>query len=456
MKVVMRLNVPAAVSLVCGMLLDAGHEAFMVGGCVRDQVLGLAPNDYDITTSCLPEETMRLFEANGFRVIPVGLKHGTVAVLVDDVPYEITTYRSESAYSDGRHPDEVHFLKDLKGDLERRDFTINAMAYDPVHHELVDYFAGMADVERRVIRAVGDPDKRFSEDYLRMLRAVRYAARFSYAMEIKTFEAVKANAGKVVRISKERVLSELVKMAGETGENFACALGLLKQGGLLTCILPEIDIMDAYAHDPDTHPEGGVWDHTLASLRQNRERDAVLNLAILFHDAGKPLTFSREDGRIHYLSHHQVGSDLLVDIARRLKMSRELKEALQFTAFHHMKFHEILDISNHKLMRLIESPYWATLYRAARCDDGSRGGLMDDGRWRKIDARVNSLRLKYIEQKKLEEIRRVVNGRYVMGIKKIGPEPNLGEYIRRTVEWILNDSININDTGKIEDFIKRL
>ncbi|MBF0594982.1 MAG: hypothetical protein HQL22_08430 [Candidatus Omnitrophica bacterium] len=182
----------------------------------------------------------------------------------------------------------------------------------------------------------------------------------------------------------------------------------------------------------------------------------VLNLAILFHDVGKPLTFSWEDGRIRYWCHHQAGSDLMVDIARRLKMSSELKEALQFAAFNHMKFHEVLDISNHKLMRLIESPYWSTLYRVAWCDDASRGGLIDKEHWSKIDERVKSLQLKYIEQKKLEEIRKVVNGPFVMGIKKIEPGPKLGEYINRTVEWILNESIDVTDQAKIEEYLKHL
>lgn len=452
---IMRLKVPEQVSLLCGVLIEVGYEAFMVGGCVRDQVLGLKPNDYDITTNCLPEETMRIFESKGFRVIPVGLKHGTVSVLVDDMTYEITTYRSEAGYSDGRHPDKVHFLKDLKGDLERRDFTINAMAYDPVHHTLVDLFGGVADIEKKIVRAVGVADTRFSEDYLRMLRAVRYAARFGYVIEEKTLAATKANAEKINRISKERVLAELYKMAAETGEKFASAIVLLKQTELLSQTLPEIDVMDRFDHDPDTHPEGGVWAHTVATLKQNKESDPVLNLAILFHDVGKPPTFSREDGRIRYLCHHQVGSDMIEGIAKRLKMSGDLKEAIQFATFNHMKFHEVMDISNNKLVRMIENPYWSILYWTAWCDDASRG-LVDSERWRKIDERVKSLHEKYFEQKRLAEIRKVVSGRLVMDIKSIEPGPKLGEYIGKTVEWILNNSIDVGDINKIKDYIKGL
>ncbi|HNX90848.1 MAG TPA: hypothetical protein PKG81_03215, partial [Candidatus Omnitrophota bacterium] len=287
------------------------------------------------------------------------------------------------------------------------------------------------------------------------LRAVRYASRFGYAIDADTFDAIKANSDKINNISKERVLAELSKMAGETGASFASAMELLKTTGLLKAILPEIDVMDKFEHDPDTHPEGGVWEHTLATLRQNKEKDMMLNLAILFHDVGKPLTFSKEDGRIHYYSHHQVGSDMLTDIARRLKMSAELKGTIQFAAFNHMKFHEILDITTHKLMRLIEDPYWRVLYRVAWCDDASRG-LVDSERWRRIDERVKLLHQKYIEQKKLEEIRKVVNGQFVMKIKNIPPGPKLGKYIDLTIEWILNESVDISDENKIKDFLNNL
>ena len=427
----------------------------MVGGCVRDQVLGLTPNDYDITTDCLPSETMRLFSDKGFSVIPVGLKHGTVAVLAAGETYEITTYRSDAGYADGRHPDAVHFLKDLRGDLERRDFTMNAMAYDPVAHRLVDLFDGRADMERRVVRAVGDPDARLGEDHLRMLRAVRYAARFDYAIEPQTLAAIRSQAEKIDRISKERVLAELIKMAAETGETFARALVLLKESGLLAQILPEIDCMDQFDHDPESHPEGGVWDHTLATLRQNPDRDAVVNLAILFHDVGKPPTFAREGERIRYLCHHQVGHDMLVDIARRLKMSGELKAAVQFAALNHMKFHELLEMSNSKLVRLIEHPHWSVLYRVAWCDDASRGRV-DPEHWRRIDQRVADLHRKYLADRQLAEIRKVVNGPWVMAVKGIPPGPQLGAYIDRTVEWIINESVDLTDKDKIEAFLREL
>jgi len=452
----MKLTVPEYVISLCRTLRDLGYEAHVVGGSVRDQLLGIRPNDYDIATNCLPKNVMHIFRDNGFVVIPVGLKHGTVSVLVDGIPHEITTYRKEAGYLDGRRPHKVFFLDSLRADLGRRDFTINAFAYDPIADTFIDYFSGVDDMRLGLIRAVGDPKKRFSEDHLRMLRAIRYAARFGYAIETETLEAIKTHAAKIVKIAPERILSELTKMAAETGKKFAHALELLKEVGLLRHILPEIDIMSGYKHEIDTHPEGDIWQHTLAAIRQNGRSDSILNLAILFHDAGKPKVYSEEHGRVHYLCHHESGLEVADAAAERLRMSGELREALKFVVHNHMKIAGILQMTNHKFMQLLTDKNWDVLYQASYCDDASRLHLFDKDFWRKVDERINKLREEYIENKKLGAIRKVVNGQFVMNVRKIPPGPELGAYIDKTIEWIINNSVDLNDIAKIETFIRAL
>lgn len=448
-----QLHIPQPVALICRTLRDAGYESYMVGGCVRDQLMGLCPRDYDITTNCHPEEILRIFKERQFNVIPVGLMYGTIAVHINNANYEITTYRAETHYEDGRHPQAVHFIADLKGDLSRRDLTINAIAYDPVNDHVVDLFGGRADIAHKIIRAVGDPDGRFGEDYLRLMRAIRYAARFGYSIEQSTGVAIKTHASQITRISSERILAELCKMAGETGDIFADGVVLLKEYGILKHILPEIDVMDGYAHSPDTHPEGGVWEHTVAALRQNNRNDVVVNLAILFHDVGKPSSFRQVEGKIRYYCHHQTGHDVLSTIAQRLKMSGQLKDALQFSTFHHMKFHALLEMSNHKLLQLIESPHWPVLYQVAWCDDAARGPVNVD-RWRAIDERIARLHETFIAQHKLAAIRAVANGTFVMRVKNIPPGPKVGQYIEKTVAWALNNAVDAEEQEKMEAFLK--
>jgi tRNA nucleotidyltransferase (CCA-adding enzyme) len=452
----MKIAVPENVIELCRILRGNGYEAFVVGGGVRDSIMGIKPQDHDITTNALPGEVTEIFRAAGFPVIPTGVKHGTVSVMAGGLPYEVTTYRKDGEYPDGRHPAEVSFVPDLLKDLDRRDLTINAMAYDPLADHVVDLFGGESDLEHGIIRAVGDPVKRFSEDHLRMLRAVRYSARFGFRVEEKTMDAIKRLAGNIVKVSAERILGELVKMASETGEDFASAVALLRETGLLEHILPEVYIMDRFEHDADTHPEGDLWEHTLAALRKNPAKDPFLNLAILLHDVGKTVTRSMADGRVHYHEHHETGKQLIGEIARRLKMSADMREALEFVAFNHMKFRSFTDMSNHKIVGLIMDKNWELLYSASRCDDLSRMGLYDREHWEKIDERVSGLRKQYVEQKKMEAIRRIVNGELVMRVKNIGPGPVLGKYIQDTVEWVLNAGVDVSDVGRIEEYVRGL
>jgi tRNA nucleotidyltransferase (CCA-adding enzyme) len=428
-------HIPQSVLSLCDTLNHSGFEAFLVGGCVRDQIMGITPADFDITTNCLPHETARIFSSKGLLVVPTGIRYGTVSVMVENVAYEITTYRSEQGYSDGRHPDNISFLGNLHADLERRDFTINAMAFDPLTARLVDTFGGLDDIEHKVLRAVGNPLQRFSEDYLRMLRAVRYASRFSYAIDPETLSAIKQSHSGILQISQERILNELLKMASQPGSKFADALILLKETGLLTDILPELDCLESY-----------LWDATLSSLRLNTDHDPTLNLVILFHNVSG-----------HSLSTNKPQSDIAVisRIARRMKMSNQLRDALCFTSIHHEFYAPTHQLSNHQFVHLMQHPCWELLYRTIFLYYSVYSNF-DLSRWQPIETKIRTLYRYYFEEGNLEIIRKLINGDRVMTIKKCLPGPEIGIYIDATINWILDNSVDINETSDIDLFIGKL
>ena len=285
-------------------LRDRGHKAYLVGGCVRDLLLGREPVDYDVTTDALPEEVMRIFP----ETYAVGAQFGVVLVPApeEDVAsnvstetavfspkgnvVEVATFRCDIGYSDGRHPDEVRFSKDPREDVERRDFTINGLLLDPLTNEVLDYVGGRKDLDAGIIRTVGDPERRFSEDKLRMLRAVRFAARFGYAIEPKTFQAVRKLAPQIHQVSRERVRDELSKMLIESHARQAFLL--LDETGLLHEVLPEIEAMKGVEQPPQFHPEGDVFVHTLLLLdKLPHPCPVTLAWGALLHDVGKPPTF---------------------------------------------------------------------------------------------------------------------------------------------------------------------
>ena len=384
----MKISLPQSVLIIIQLLQKAGFEAFLVGGAVRDSLLGLKVHDWDMNTNATPEEIIDVLKS--YKVLPIGQKHGTIGVLVDDVVYEITTYRKDGVYSDGRHPDSVTFTSSLEEDLARRDFTINSIAFNPTTDKLFDPFNGQKHLRWKVIVAVGNPHKRIEEDYLRMLRAVRYSSRFNFTIETQLKEAIKRNCQWIHLVSNERVFQELYKMASEDGKTFAKSIRTLKELGLLIHILKEIDLMDQFPHTPSTHPEGNCYEHTLAALECNKEKDPILNLAILFHDIGKPAAYTNTD-KIRYLMHHDLGLPILEKVAERLRMSNEQKEIFQFVCKWHMIFHKALDISDFKLTQLILNKNWDILYKASKCDDASRGEeLFDSAYWVEVDARISA------------------------------------------------------------------
>lgn len=322
----MHIQMPDKVHKIIEVLEAAGYEAYAVGGCVRDSILGREPNDWDITTSAKPEETKRLFA----RTIDTGIKHGTVTVMLDKEGFEVTTYRIDGIYEDSRHPKEVTFTASLEEDLKRRDFTVNAMAYNE-RIGLVDIFGGLADIEQGIIRCVGNAEERFTEDALRMLRAVRFSAQLGYEIEEKTKQAIRRLASNLKKISAERIQAELVKLVTSPHPDY---LRTAYETGITKHILPEFDIcMETNQNNP--HHCYNVGEHILHSM-QETSPDKVLRLGMLFHDIAKPQTLSiDEEGITHNKGHAELGEKMTKQILRRLKFDNDTIDKVSKIVLYH-------------------------------------------------------------------------------------------------------------------------
>ena len=309
-----QIQLPQKVHDIIETLQAAGFEAYAVGGCIRDSVLGKEPDDWDITTSAKPEEVKKLFR----RTIDTGIMHGTVTIMIEKEGFEVTTYRIDGKYEDSRHPKDVTFTANLKEDLRRRDFTINAMAYNE-KDGLIDIFEGIEDIERGLVRCVGDAKERFKEDALRMMRAVRFSAQLGYTIEEKTKEAIKELAPTLLHISAERIQTELVKLLVSDHPDY---LRTAYEIGITSQVLPEFDICMATEQN-NPHHCYSVGEHILHTLSYV-EADKVLRLGMLFHDIGKPQTLTiDEEGITHNHGHAAIGEKITGKILHRLKFDNE-------------------------------------------------------------------------------------------------------------------------------------
>lgn len=342
----MNINTPKEVKLIIDTFYRSNFEAFMVGGCVRDILLGNLPKDYDITTSAKPEITISLFD----KTIPTGLKHGTVTVLINNEPYEVTTYRTEGNYIDNRRPSSVDFVTDIKEDLSRRDFTINALAYNE-KVGLIDYFNGTDDIKNKIIRCVGNADKRFKEDALRMLRAVRFSCQLNFDIEENTYTAIKNNYKLIKNISSERIRDELCKIL--ISENPSKGLEILRDTKLLEIILPEINAL--YNFSPKcTNHNRNVFAHTLKVI-DNTENDLLLRLSALFHDVGKLNTLTPLNNGTFYgfPGHCLEGSIMVKKILSRLRFDNNTIKVISKLIEHHLVLNATVMPTKYKVKMLL-------------------------------------------------------------------------------------------------------
>lgn len=312
-------------------LRDAGFAAYLVGGCVRDIVMGNEPKDYDIATSAEPPQVVEMFPDS----LMVGAQFGVVIVPREDGNVEVATFRSDGVYADGRHPVHVEYAKYAEEDVRRRDFTINGLLYDPIEDKVIDYVGGQADIRRGRISTIGDPHKRFGEDRLRMLRAVRFAARFNFELDPAAADAIRELATEIQMVSAERIRDEILKilMQGQARRGFE----LLDSTTLLGHVLPEVKAMQGVEQPPQFHPEGDVWTHTLMMLDGLKDPTPTLALGVLLHDVGKPRTFAVRE-RIRFDNHVEVGARMAEEICKRLRLSGRDTERVVELVRHHLRF----------------------------------------------------------------------------------------------------------------------
>jgi poly(A) polymerase len=372
-------------------LRERGHKAYLVGGCVRDLLLGREPADYDVATDATPEEVMRIFpetyavgEQFGVVLVPspdrdvasnVACRDVTCHVLAKANVVEVATFRSDIGYSDGRHPDQVRFSKDPREDVERRDFTINGLLLDPVTNEVLDFVGGRKDLEAGIIRAIGDPERRFAEDKLRMLRAVRFAARFGYTIEPGAFQAIQKTASQIDQVSRERVRDELTRMLIEGHARRAFLL--LDESGLLREVLPEIEAMKGVEQPPQFHPEGDVFVHTLLLLdRLPHPCPVTLAWGALLHDVGKPATFRVAPDRIRFDGHVDVGVKIAEEICHRLRFSNDDTDQILALVDNHMRFAHVQQMKESTFKRFVRMPRFDEHLQLHRTDcEASHGNL---------------------------------------------------------------------------------
>jgi tRNA nucleotidyltransferase/poly(A) polymerase len=331
---------------VAGTLRAHHYQAYLVGGCVRDLILGVEPKDFDLATDATPQDVLRLFP----RALRVGAHFGVVLVREEDAQVEVATFRSDHAYRDGRRPEGVSFERDPRQDVLRRDFTVNALLMDPETGDLLDFTGGREDLRQGIIRTVGDPETRFREDHLRMLRAARFAARLGFRIDPPTLSVIQGLRTFIRDVSAERVRDEIVRILTEGGARYG--FELLDESRLLPEVLPEVAAMKGVAQPPEFHPEGDVWTHTMLMLEGMRNPTPALALGVLLHDVGKPPTF-RVAERIRFDGHVEIGARMAVRILSRLRFSNDEIRQVEALVANHLRFRDVRRMRESTLKRFM-------------------------------------------------------------------------------------------------------
>lgn len=442
-------QIPPDVVALCRRLRDAGHEAHLVGGGVRDMLLGRPPADFDVATDARPEVVMTLF-GHAF-AIPTGLKHGTVTVLTDATParpVEVTTFRGEGEYLDGRRPSSVTYVDSLRDDLARRDFTMNAVAYDPLGDRLTDPFDGQVDLDRRLVKAVGDPLARFREDGLRPMRAVRQAAQLGFEVDPATLAAIPESLDVVRKVSAERVRDELLKLLGAPRPSHG--IELMRTTGLLAEVLPEL--LEGVGCVQNRFHKHDVYGHTLASVDATRG-DPVVRLGALLHDVGKPRARQPREGapgEYSFFKHEYVGAEMADAICRRLKLPNADRERVVAIVTHHMFFYspEWTDGTVRRFVKRVGGPEVLRALFALRAGDVAGRGFAEDP-----EAELGELRRRIAAVADSDAALRVtdlaIDGKDVMRVLGIPPGRRVGTILERLLERVIDDP-TLNERTRLE------
>lgn len=418
--------------LVVRRLTEEGHEAYFAGGCVRDGLLGKEPKDYDVATSARPEAVQEIFS----KTIPVGTQFGVVLVVLDGETIEVATFRFDGPYLDGRHPSQVRFGT-LEEDVQRRDFTINGMMADPLSGRVIDLVGGREDLARGLIRAIGEPGRRFEEDRLRMLRAVRLAAGMDFTIEAGTFHALRERASSITSVAWERIGEEITRLLTEGGARKG--FELLDRAGLLEVVLQEVAATKGVEQTPDFHPEGDVWEHTLTLLGHLGQPTETLAYGCLLHDIAKPVCFSRNAARVTFYGHTEKGAEMAVEILKRLKRSRAVWERVAYLVKNHLRHTQAPNMRLSTLKRFLAEEGIEELLELTRIDALSASG----------DLRYYNFCMQKLAALEQEEIRPapLLTGADLIGMG-LSPGPLFGEILRRIEEGQLEGELKTKEEAE--------
>lgn len=434
----MFINIPNNVKFIINIFYKNNYEAFMVGGCVRDSLLGLVPKDYDIATSALPNVTQSLFK----KTIPTGIQHGTITVVLDNESLEVTTYRTEGKYINNRCPESVEFISNIKDDLSRRDFTVNAIAYNN-KDGLIDYFNGIEDIKNKIIRTVGNPNKRFQEDALRMLRAIRFSCQLGFKIEENTYLAIKENYKLIKKISIERVRDELCKIL--ITDNPCEGLNLLKDTGILKIIIPEVYNLIEYTPFCNNHNRD-VFNHTLNVIKNTSSNNLILRLSALFHDIGKLNTLKQlPNGYCYFPGHAEEGAIMSKSILSRLKFDNYTIDRISRIIYDHL----VLDVNYmptdgeiKRLLKRVGEENIFILFELQRADINSLWNPVPF--LKKVDYISNKAKVIIQNKEPLYIKDLAVTGSDIINHLNIKQGKIIGEILKRLLENVIDDK-NLNN-----------
>ena len=446
-------DIPAPIKEIARILNMEGFQCFLVGGSVRDSIMGFTPNEYDIATNAKPEDVQRIFKYT----IPTGIKHGTILVILDDMHVEITTFRSDGNYSDGRHPDKVEYTASIEDDLPRRDLTINAMAYNVLDGTLIDMFDGMKDIKNKIIRSVGNPYERFTEDGLRIMRAIRFATKLNFNIEKETFEAICHSTGMLTSIAYERIREEFNGIL--ISDNPFRGIELLRKTGILALIMPEL--MQGFGVSQNRFHKYDVYYHILHTIQaveplETEELTLLVRLAALFHDIAKPMVqkkVSKQEEPVYY-NHEVVGANVAKKIMRRLKYSNAEIDFVTLLVRQHMFYYqdEWTDGAVRRFMKAVGIENIKPLLKLREADRLGSGNRKDKESKAipKLLARID----KIIEEENAITVKDLkINGNDLMKEFNLKPGPIVGKILNYLLDLIL-DEPSLNDKEKLMEKTK--
>ncbi len=434
---------------------EHGYETYIVGGYVRDYKMNIESDDVDISTNMPMDEMEEKFTTYN---IGESKDFGIVIVKFEGFDFEVAQFRAdiyEDKFSDGQGASTTEITNSFEADTARRDFTINAMGMD-VNNTVVDFHGGMEDMQKKIIKAVGNPEERFAEDYVRMFRAIRFAARMDFTIEAETYAAIKKFAKRSVNVAGERIKKEFYKMAAQDGKTFAKAIDMMVDTGIMDYIIPEFTNMKGYEQSKVHHPEGDVFEHVMAAIRTSTSKDPVVNMGIMFHDIGKPASYRKKvDGDITkhtYYSHETIGVGIWEKIARRFNFSRNDMDKISAAVVGHMRFHMINVMKQSKVKDVMDNKHYEFVKEVAFADAQSRGEDWDREDWDRKMERIDKIKANTISP---AAFKTAVTGKMVMdwmGISK--GNARVGEIIKKTYRWA-NDK-NVTNFSDIQDHARAM